>query len=309
MDTKRVLPSILLLLGALILFPNIVPAHAQTTGTVCIIPSSSSSCPSSPATVLGTAGVQLRVSVFIQGSEGINGFDVTLLADHTILKPAGADLTGTVLIAPQTVILECLGGVLVQGSFCSSTDTADTLHFVVSGALGQLTTPPTTGLLFTAIYNVTADSSGIPLGYQTGCSSSSVSGTTTCVTITNGGLMPVPENVQTAVFTTQDFSITANPATITLSRGAQGTSTITLTSLSGFAGTINLSSSILPSRAHSPTSTLSATSVTLNSGGTTPVTITVSTNKNTSTGSYTITVTGTSGPRTHSVSIAVTVTH
>jgi hypothetical protein len=307
MDTKLVLPSILLLLGALILFPNIVPAHAQTTGTVCIIPSSSSSCPSSPATVLGTAGVQLRVSVFIQGSEGINGFDVTLLADHTILKPTGADLTGTVLIAPQTVILECLGGVLVQGSFCSSTDTADTLHFVVAGALGQLTTPPTTGLLFTAIYNVTADTTEIPLGFQTGCSQTSVSGTTTCVTITNG--MVVPENVQAAVFTTADFSIVASPVTLVLSRSAQGSSTITLTSLNGFAGNITLSSTTLPAKAHSPTTILSSSSVTLVSGGTASLTVTISTTRNTATASYTVTITGTSGLRIHSVSIAVTVTH
>ena len=309
METKLVLPSILLLLGALFLAPNIVPAHAQMTGTVCIISSNSSSCPSSPATVVGTAGTQLRVSVFIQGSDAINGFDVTLLADHTILKPAGSDLAGTVLISPQTVILECVGGVLVQGSFCSSTDTADALHFVVAGALGQLTTPPTTGLLFTAIYNVTADSSGIPLGYQTGCSSSSVSGTTTCVTITNGGPTPVPENVQTAIFTTEDFSITAQSSTLVLSRGAQGTSTITLSSLSGFAGTVALTSSISSAKSHSPTITLSTTSVTLVSGGSASLTVTVSTTKNTATVSYTVTITGTSSSRTHTVSIAVSVTH
>lgn len=141
MDTKLVLPSTLILLAALFLVPTILPAQGLITGTVCIIPSNTSSCPSSPATVVGTAGTQLRVSVFIQGSDAMNGFDVTLLADHTILKPAGADLTGTVLASPQTIILECLSGVLVQGSFCSSTDTIDTLHFVVAGALGVLTTP------------------------------------------------------------------------------------------------------------------------------------------------------------------------
>jgi hypothetical protein len=309
MDKKRVFSSIPLLLGTLFLLPAILPAHGQMTGTVCIIPSNASACPSSSATVVGTSGTQLRVSVFIQGSDGINGFDVTLLADHTILKPAGADLTGSVLVAPQTVVLECLGGVLVSGSFCSSTDTVDTLHFVVAGALGQLTVPPTTGLLFTAIYNVTADTTGIPLGYQTGCSSSSVSGTTTCVTITNGGVMPVPENVQTAVFTTADFSMTANPTTLILPRGTQGTSTITLTSLNSFTGNITLSSTTLPAKAHSPTTTLSTTSITLVSGGTGSVTVTISTSKNTATGSYTVTITGTGGSRTHTVSITVTVTH
>jgi hypothetical protein len=297
------------LLGTLYLAPAILPGHAQTVGTVCVIASNASACPSNPATVVGTFGNQLRVSVFIQNSGVINGFDITLLADHTILKPAGADLTGTVLPGPQTIVQECLGGVLVQGNTCKSTDTVDTLQFAVVAAIGQFTISPTTGLLFTAIYNVTGNSSGTPLGYQTGCSPSSVSGTTTCVTITNGTPTPVPENVQTAVFTTQDFSITASPTTLTIARGAQGASTITLTSLSGFAGTVTLSSSISPAKAHSPTASLSTNSVTLVSGGTGSLTLTVLTTKNTATGSYTITIAGTSNSRSHTVSIALTVTH
>src|SRR5207245_8816380 len=104
---------------------NSAPALGASTGVICIIPAGASSCPSSPAPITGTVGTQLRVSVFIQNSTGLNGFDVTLLADHTILRPAGADLTGSVLPGPQTLLLECLSGILLSGPTCSLTDTID----------------------------------------------------------------------------------------------------------------------------------------------------------------------------------------
>src|SRR5205807_356953 len=78
--------------------------------------------------------------------------------------------------------------------------TIDTLHLVATSALGSgITATPTTGLLFTAIYNVTGATSGITLGFQTGCINTSVSGGI-CVTVANGTPIPVPETVQTATF-------------------------------------------------------------------------------------------------------------
>ncbi len=284
------------------------PAHGQFTGTVCLVPPGTTSCPSSPASITGTVGTQLRVSVFIQNSDGLNGFDVTLLADRTILKPAGADLTGTVLIAPQAVVVECLSGILVVGNTCSSTDSINTLHFAVVGAPGMITGTPTTGLLFTAIYNITGSTTGTPLGFQTGCPSpTSVSNT--CVTITNGSINPDPETVQTAVFSsTGDFSITANPVTLTIPRSSSSSSTVTLASLGGFSGTITLSTSVTPSTHRGPAASLSSNSVAIASGGSGSVVLIVSTAKNSSTGSFTVTVVGTSGSISHSVNVSVTVT-
>ena len=301
----------LLLVGSMLGILSTDPsAHGQFTGTVCLINPSDTSCPSSPASIIGTVGTQLRVSVFIQTSDGFNGFDITLLADHTILKPAGADLTGTVLPGPQTILVKCIGGLLVQGSTCASTDTIDTIHLAAVACLGCISPTPTTGLLFTAIYNVTAPSSGIPLGFQTGCRPpTSVGTSTTCVTLANGTLNPVPENVQTAVFSTANFAMAANPGSLTISRGSQMTSTITLSSLNGFSGAVSLSTSIIPVNHHTPTTSLSSNSVTLASGGSASVILTVSTTKNTGTGTYTVTVTGTSGPITHTVLVSVTVTH
>ncbi len=305
MAKKILYSSVLLLLGTIFLIPATAPAHGQFTGTVCIIPTSSSSCPSSPATIGGTVGTQLRVSVFIQGSDALNGAQVILLADHTIIKPAGADITGTV-VPGGSILQECIGGVLIQGNVCDSHDTADTIDVAVVAGPGQITTAPTTGLLFTAIYNVTAATSGTPIGYQTGCAPpTSVSNT--CITITNGGLNPDPENAQTAVFTTGDFTISANPASLSLRRSSQATSTITLNSI-GFAGTVSLATTVSPTN-KAPSQSLSMTAVTLTSGGTASVTLTITTAKNTGFGTYTVTVTGTSGNIVNSVTVTVTVTH
>ena len=306
MADKILYSSVLLLLGTIFLIPATAPVHGQFTGTVCTIPTSSSSCPSSPATIGGTVGTQLRVSVFIQGSDALNGAQVILLADHTIIKPAGADITGTV-VPGGSIIQECIGGVLVQGNVCDSHDNADTIDVAVIAGPGQITTAPTTGLLFTAIYNVTAATSGTPIGYQTGCTPpTSVSNT--CITITNGTLTPDPENAQTAVFTTGDFTISANPASLSLRRSSQATSTITLNSIANFAGTVSLTTTISPTN-KAPSQSLSMSTVTLTSGGTASVTLTVTTVKNTGFGTYTVTVTGTSGNIVHSVTVTVTVTH
>ena len=309
----RMLAFLLLLSGAVIAVPAFTTtARAQFTGTVCVIASGSTACPSSPPTITGTVGTQLRVSVFIQGSDGLNGFDITLLASHLILQPAGIDLTGTVLQGPQQVLSECLGTVqqVSGGPPCPANSTADTLELAALNCIGcGLTAAPTTGLLFTAIYNVAGSTSGTPLGYQTGCAGST-SVPNTCITIANGTPTPDPENALAATFTTgtvpPDFTISASPTTLTFAKSSQGTSTISLTSVNGFTGTVSLSVTVAPSR-HAPSASLSPPSVSL-SGGTGSSTLTVSASKHTAVGTYTVTITGTSGTISHTVTVTVTIT-
>lgn len=306
MAKKIAYSSVLLLFGTIFLLPTISLAHGQFTGIVCIIPNGSGSCPSSPATIGGTVGTQLRVSVFIQGSNALNGAQVILLADHTIIKPAGADITGTV-VPGGSILLECIGGVVVKGNVCDSHDNIDTIDVAVIAAPGQITSAPTTGLLFTAIYNVTAATGGTTIGYQTGCTPpTSVSNT--CITITNGSVNPDPEIARTAVFTTGDFTISVNPASLLLQRGSQASSTITLNSIGSFAGTVSLTTTISPTN-KAPSQSLGTSTVTLTPGGTGSVTLIVTTAKSTGFGAYTIAVTGTSGNIVHSATVTVAVTH
>jgi hypothetical protein len=106
-----------------------------------------------------------------------------------------------------------------------------------------------------------------------------------------------------------NFGISATPASLSIHIGSSGTSTITLTSLNGFAGTIGLTKSIACSGLCLvyPTASLNPTSVTLTSGGTGVSTLTVATSTLTTPGTYTITITATSGSITHTVTVTVTV--
>src|SRR5438034_369939 len=288
---------------------NSAPALGASTGVICIIPAGASSCPSSPSSLTGTVGSQLRVSVFIQNSTGLNGFDITLLADHAILKPAGADLTGIVLPGPQTLLLECLSGVLISGTTCSSTDTIDTLHLAVVSAPGTVTGTPATGLLFTAIYNITRTTSGTTLGFQTGCGSPTAptSDPPVCVTVANGSPSAVPEAIESAIFstiTTPNFVLSTKPSSVTITAGSSVTFALSLTSINGFSGIVSLTTSVSPA---SLPVTLSPSSVTLGANQTVTSTLTASTSTSTPTGTYTITIIGTSGSLVNSITIALTV--
>ncbi len=98
-----------------------------------------------------------------------------------------------------------------------------------------------------------------------------------------------------------DFSISASPASLSIARGGSGTSTIHTAVTSGSVGTISLSASVSPS---GPTASLNPTSVAAGSNST----LTVNVGSSVATGTYTVTVKGTAGSLSHSTSVTVTVT-
>jgi hypothetical protein len=161
-------------------------------------------------------------------------------------------------------------------------------------------------LLFTAIYNITGTSSGTSLGFQTGCGTQT-SNPPLCVNIANGTPNPVPERVQTAIFSTSgatpNFTITATPTSQTVKRGSSASFTITIRGINGFNGTVTLYSTVSPLVGNGPTISLPSSV-----GPYSNSTLTVSTTHHTNVGTYTITITATSGSITHSVTITVTVT-
>lgn len=292
LKSRVALIVILVLLGLAVFRGPFNPAYGSSTGLICIAdPTSAVSrpdpCPVAPGAIFNgpstSPGQQVRIGVFVYGSEALNGFDITLLTGHAVLTPAGVDLTGTVLLAPRTMVAECLGGVIIRGNACPGTaGTLDTLELVVVGAPGQLTVPPTTGLLFTAIYNITGTTgSTISVGFQSGCSGTSV-GPDVCVTIVNGSLNPSPETVQSARFNNSNpppfLTISSNSSMVgPMSVGSVGHLRLNLTGQNGW------SSEPCPCAAHlsSPASNdltvvLNATSVNLPSVGSVFVAMNVS---------------------------------
>jgi hypothetical protein len=99
--------------------------------------------------------------------------------------------------------------------------------------------------------------------------------------------------------TTPDFSIGANPTSLSLADGNSGVSTISTAVKAGSAATVNLSVGGAPAGA---TASLSPNSVT--AGGSSTLTVDAGTS---APGSYILTVTGTEGTATHSTTLALTV--
>lgn len=127
----------------------------------------------------------------------------------------------------------------------------------------------------------------------TGLASITVTGTSGALSHTTGISLMVTAPA------TADFSLSTTPATVTVAQGAIVTSTVTVAPLNGFAGSVALAATGLPTgvtASFSPASTTGASTLTLSASSTAAA------------GPATITVTGTSGTLTHSASISVTVT-
>jgi uncharacterized membrane protein len=107
-----------------------------------------------------------------------------------------------------------------------------------------------------------------------------------------------------------DFTIISSPSSLNIPQGSSGTTTITLTSLNGFSGTVSLTYTLSSS---GPQVTFSPASVAVPSGGSISSTLSASAASSgaystpVSQGSYTVTVTGTSGSLVHSATLALTV--
>src|SRR5467141_168602 len=103
---------------------------------------------------------------------------------------------------------------------------------------------------------------------------------------------------------TEDFSVSTNPTSLSLFAGTSSSSTVITSAISGFAGSVALSSTV-----SSAGVSVSLNPSTVNvAGGTANSTLLVSTTKNTPPGSYAVTVKGTSGAISHSTTLTVSVT-
>jgi hypothetical protein len=95
-----------------------------------------------------------------------------------------------------------------------------------------------------------------------------------------------------------NFSLSASPSSLSVTRGSSGNSTITVSPSGGFTGSVSLSTSALPSGVTASFGTNPTT-------GTSVVTFAASSTATTGTSS--VTITGTSGSLTHTTSVSLTV--
>jgi len=225
--------------------------------------------------------------------------DSTFQNWNTVISQVGSFSTSTTF--DYSVSLNPSSGSVVQGAGTTSTVTVGLVSGTTqSVALSTSISPPATGL--TATVNPTSGNptytSTLTISTTTGTAQGSYSIT---VTVASGALSHNAVYILTVTGpVTGDFSISASPSSLTIHRTGSGSTTITITALNGFSGTVSLSTGTLPAGV---TATFNPTTVT----GSGTSTLTLSSN-GTSRGTFTITVTGTSGSLSHSTSVTLTIT-
>ena len=97
---------------------------------------------------------------------------------------------------------------------------------------------------------------------------------------------------------TPDYSLAASPSSLTVTQGTSGNSTVTVTPINGFTGSVTLSASGLPAGVTATFGTNPTTSTSV---------ATFTASSTATTGTSTVTITGTSGTLTHTTTVALTV--
>jgi len=213
----------------------------------------------------GTFNWRTRIASFKISPCGGDDFSLSASPTSLTLGPGGTG-TSTITVTPT-------------GAFAGSV--ALTVSGLPAGATGSFSPASTTSTSTLTIGAGTAAAGTYPLTV-TGTSGALTHTTTVTLTVTGP----------------PDFSLSANPSTVTAQQGTSGTSTITVTPQNGFNSAVDLSVSGLPAGAtgsFNPVSTSTTSVLTLGAGTAAP-------------GNYVVTVTGTSGALTHSISVTFVVT-
>jgi len=124
------------------------------------------------------------------------------------------------------------------------------------------------------------------------------------ITTSHGKTNYASTDLSVQVVSNQDFTITSSPSSIVNTFGSSNTTTITVTSLNGYTGTVSLT---VTAPFGYITVMGSQNPLIISSGGTASSTLNITTSLSTNPGTYNITVTGTAGSRTHSTVISLTV--
>lgn len=153
-----------------------------------------------------------------------------------------------------------------------------------SGVTASFSTNPTTS---TSVLTLTASSTA-----TTGTATVTITGVSGSITQTTTVSLTV-NPVQTA-----NYTLSASPTSLTITRGSHGTSTITIHPTGGFNGNVTLSASGMASGTTASFSTNPATSTSV---------VTFSAGSRASTGTVTITIRGVSGNLSHTTTISLRV--
>ena len=314
-------------------YVDVVGTSGALTHTAIVTVQVSDFTLSAPASVTALAGASADSTITIAP---VNSFTGTVSLSYSS-APSGLTCTFApstlALGASQTSTLSCSGStgsytVTVTGTSGSTTHTATVTYAeedfsltaspasssVSTGSAATSTITLTFLNGFTGTVSLTESSSpstGITCSLTSSSFTSSGTSTLSCIpsatgtfTVTLTGSSGSLSHAITFIVTSSvpDFTITANPLTLTIQAGSSGTSTITIAPVNGFTRTVTLTPTV-PNAGLRPV--LIDGSV---SGGSGSSTLTITVDTNTPPATYTVTVQGVSGSLAHNALVNVTVT-
>ncbi len=264
----------------------------------------------SVATVAGHIGAPNQYGFGGDGNAAngafINNFGVAIdSADDLYIADGGNNrvrhvsiTAGANLSAPSTTFStpEPIGQTSQPMSFTDKNTGSDDLYIssvTVDGDFALVNNNPCTDNLIAPGLKCTFMVTFTPTGY----------GTRTGKVNINDNAYNYPTQIMYLTGYGPDFTLTASPNSLTIARGSQGTSTLTMTPSAGFNQPINLTCAGAPSG-----TTCAAVPSSVTPDGTDPITstLTVKVGSSTQPGSYTLKVTGNS-VTTHTATVALTV--
>ncbi len=193
-------------------------------------------------------------------------------------------------------------------SVTQGTSGSSTISTTVSGGFNSAVSLSASGLPsgVTASFNPTsiaAPGSGSSTLTFTASSTATTGTATVTVTATGGGVTHTTTISLTIVAAvTPDFAVSASPASLSVTQGTSGSSTISTTVSGGFNSAVSLSASGLPSGV---TASFNPASIAAPGSGSSTLTFTASSTA--TTGTATVTVTATGGGVTHTATISLTI--
>ena len=246
-------------------------ATNPTTGTsvLTLTESSTATTGSSTVTITGTSGSTTASTTIALTVNAKAAAGFTLAASPATLSVTqGKTATDTITVADT-------------GGFTGSVTLA--ASGLPSGVTVAYSTNPTTGtsvITFTASSTAAAATSTVTI---TGTSGSTIATTTIALTVASS---------------TGSFTLKPSAATLSVTQGAGGTDTITVTDVSPFTGSVTLAASGLPTGVTAAFATNPTTSTSV---------LTLTASSTATVGTSTVTITGTSGSLTATTTIALTV--
>lgn len=306
---------------------------ATYPGPGCVVPSASCTAPAAPTGLIATAG-NGQVSLNWSAVSGVSSYNVkrstTSGGEVTIASAATNSFTDTGLTNGTTFyyVVSALASCGIHPESGNSNQVSATPSqpdFTISASPssrtvtqgGQTTYSVTAGALSGFTGAVALSVSGLPSGVAATFNPPSISGSgtstltltasatastgtaTLTITGTSGSLAhsATPTLTVTVAGPAPDFTISASPASRSITRGNSTTYAVTIMPLNGFTGTVSLSVSGLPNRAHAsfnPTSISSGNS-----------TLTVTAGQRTPRGTYTLTIKGANGSLSHTTPVTL----